>query len=468
MVRLHTTMILGSLLALPLTGCDSGEPSDEGNIEPRMGCGPECGVDNDGKNKPEKFNTGARNVHLERTVRFHPLQDNVDADNGRALFGVDETLTLEDPTDALFEGSSMAGTGPHEIESNGRTCFTCHRGSEENFGFPATPLSDTIALTDSLFTGIDADAGGDPDAMHNLDQLALIKYRINRFDPRAPVDSAVRQVFGWRKSPKLNNVALQQGFLNDLRGRNMFETARGAVFSHTQNSDDRFDDLFSVQDGSDMEAFLFTLFTDPVLADLRDPESAGYDDLVNNPFSTVEITTNAQFKGKKVFKKNCFACHNTPQTFSSLENIEPLGTGERTPDFPSWAPSVGKAYNIGVAEANMHGLRFTKFNGPGDYETITLPLAAENGDLVMHDVEFDIGLAATTARVDDIGRFKVPQLRDLANNAPFFHDNTAATIEDVIDYKCSPEYNASHDGQNFQIDLTAQEKANLAAFLYAL
>lgn len=476
MAHTNSTLIIGSLLALGLAACDdsAGAP-DAGDAELRGwggggGCNPwqTCGDDNDGKNKPEKKNTGARNMHLEATVRFPPLQPGADADTGRILFGLDETLTMEDTTGALFEGLSVAGNGPHEITSNGRTCFTCHRGQDENFGLPVPPLSDTIALTDTLFTGIDADAGGDPDAMFNLDQLGLVKYRVNRFDPRGDPDRPYRQVFGWRKSPKLLNAALQQGFLTDLRGRVMFETARGAVFSHTQNSDDRFDDLFPVENGNDMEAFIFSIFTDPQLEALRDDSDPAYDALVDDPFSTVPITTWAEKRGKKVFKRDCFACHNTPQVFSSLENVEPLGAGDRTPDFPSWAPSVGKAYNVGVSEANVHGLRFTKFVGPGDYEPIVLAMAAEDGEVVMHEVEFDIGLAMTTGRVDDIGRFKVPQLRDLANNAPYFHDNSAATIEEVVDYFCSDDYNDSHDGQHFQIDLTPQEKADLTAFLYAL
>jgi mono/diheme cytochrome c family protein len=455
-------LAIATSLVLGLPACDDGaDGPDDTDSEFRHG-----GGGHHGKLKPLKYNTNGANLHLERTVRFHPLQAGADPDNGRALFGVAADLVTEDASGALFEGFSAAAQ--QQITGNGRSCFTCHRGNNDQFGLPVPPLTDSIALNDPLFTGIDADAGGDPDAFDNLNERALVKYRVNRFDPRINSGHPFKDVFAWRKSPQLLNLGLNQGFLNDNRGRVMFETARGAVFSHTQDGDARFDDLFPVSDGNDMEAFMFSLFTDPTLAALRDPNDPMHDTLVDDPFYTVPITTNAQDKGRKVFEKKCFACHNTPQTFSALDNIEPLGNGERTPDFPGWAPAVSRTYNVGVAEANFHGLRFTRFDGPGQFSDIVIPLADEDGTLNEHVVETDLGLAMTTGRSADIGRFKVPQLRNLANNAPYMHDNSLETIEDVVDYFTSDEYNNSADGHLFQIHLSAQDRADLLEFLYIL
>src|SRR5262249_23595803 len=148
----------------------------------------------------------------------------------------------------------------------------CHRGVQATaLGLPPPPLSATIPLTDPLFTGLDADAQGDPDALHNLDQLGLVKYRPHRFNLTRSESDPFRKFFGWRKSIRLVNLAFSAGFLNDARGRTMFEVERGAVFSHTQASDGRFDDLFTVQDGNDLEAFQFGVLSDPRLAALRDP-----------------------------------------------------------------------------------------------------------------------------------------------------------------------------------------------------
>jgi hypothetical protein len=411
-------------------------------------------------------NTGSYNFHLEETVRFTPLQPGADPVRGRQLFGLAADMETEDKTDALFEGFSVAAN--KTIVSNERTCFTCHRGLSARLGLPVPPLSASVPLTDALFTGLDGDAQGDPDGMFNLDQLGLIKYRPHRFDPRRPQSDPFKQVFFWRKSIILLNVGLTNGLLNDARLRAMFETDRGAVFSHTQDEDDRFDDLFTVEDGADMEAFQFAQFTDPVLAALRDPNDSMFQTLVEDPFYTVHVETHAQKRGKKVFEKYCMTCHNTPNVFNNVSNLEAFGNGERLSNNPPFAPSVARTFNVGVSERNKHNLRFTRDLGGGLFAPVVLPLVENDGTTVSHTVNFDIGLAAVTARVDDIGRFKVPQLRGVKDNAPYFHDNSALTLEEVVDYFNSSYYNNSKDGSKFPIHLNANERADLIEFLLIL
>jgi cytochrome c peroxidase len=411
--------------------------------------------------------SGSYNLHLEDRVRFNAIQPGADAERGRALFGIAADLETEDKSGALFEGPSAAFGGV--VVSNQRTCFTCHRGLSTQLGFLPPPLSDSVPLTDALFTGIDGDAQGDPDGLANLDNHALIKYRPGRFNLQRPQSDPFRRVFFWRKSIKLVNTAFGHGFLNDGRMRVMLETDRGAVFSHTQDSDERFDDLFSPQQGADLEAFQFTVnMSDPALAALRDPNDPMFQTLVNDPFYTVAATTPAQKRGQKVFEKSCMTCHNTPNVFSNLANVEPVGNGERTAVFPAFGPNVGRNFNVGVSERNKHGLRFTADNGDGTFETVVLPLANEDGSTNMHTVTFDVGLAATTARSEDIGRFKVPQLRRLKDLAPYFHDNSADTIEEVVDYFNSDHYNHSKDGKRFPIHLNANKRADLIEFLNIL
>ncbi len=412
-------------------------------------------------------NSGSYNLHLEESVRFNPLQPGSDAVRGRALFGLAANSdTTEDKSQALFEGPSVPYGGV--VTSNQRTCFTCHRGSDVGFGLPLPPLSATIDPSDALFTGIEADAQGDPDAMHNLDQLGLVKYRPNRFNPTRSQDDPFRRVFFWRKSPRLVNLAFSNGFLNDARGRVMFETDRGAVFSHTQSSDQRFDDLFTQQDANDLEAFQFGLLSDPVLAALRNPADPMFSKLVNDPFYTVPISTAAERRGKKVFERYCMNCHNTPNVFNNLSNIEPLGNGETDIANPVFGPSVARTFNVGVAEQNKHGLRFSHHLGGGQFEPIVIPLVREDGTIVAHTVTTDIGLAATTGRMDDIGRFKVPQLRGVKDAAPYFHDNSATTLAEVVDFFNGDAYNKSRDGRRYPIHLTPAQRADLLAFLEIL
>jgi cytochrome c peroxidase len=70
----------------------------------------------------------------------------------------------------------------------------------------------------------------------------------------------------------------------------------------------------------------------------------------------------------------------------------------------------------------------------------------------------DPGRALITGRWKDIARFKGPVLRGLASRGPYFHNGSARTLRDVVSF-----YDA-----RFAMQLTEQEKADLAAFLAAL
>jgi hypothetical protein len=68
------------------------------------------------------------------------------------------------------------------------------------------------------------------------------------------------------------------------------------------------------------------------------------------------------------------------------------------------------------------------------------------------------GRALITGKCKDIGRFKGPILRGLAARAPYFHNGSAATLHDVVDF---------YD-QRFAIGLTHKQKTDFVNFLNAL
>ncbi len=70
----------------------------------------------------------------------------------------------------------------------------------------------------------------------------------------------------------------------------------------------------------------------------------------------------------------------------------------------------------------------------------------------------DPGKALITGKCADIGKVKSAQLRGLAARAPYFHDGSAATLQDVVNF-----YN-----KRFNINFTAQEEADLVNFLRTL
>jgi hypothetical protein len=128
--------------------------------------------------------------------------------------------------------------------------------------------------------------------------------------------------------------------------------------------------------------------------------------------------------GQTTITGTCTTCHNTPNV------------GNHSSSLP---------INIGIGDASRR--------------TADMPLYTlrrnSNGQTVQTT---DPGRALITGKWADIGKFKGPILRGLQLRPPFFHDGSAATLQDVINF-----YNT-----RFAMGLTTQEQSDLLAFLQAL
>ncbi len=93
----------------------------------------------------------------------------------------------------------------------------------------------------------------------------------------------------------------------------------------------------------------------------------------------------------------------------------------------------------------------------------------------------DAGLYITTGNKSDNGKFKVPGLRNIAFTAPYYHDGSALTLEEVIDNYSRGGRLINNginkgDGKNNNLKsqlingftLTLQQRKALISFLYAL
>ena len=81
----------------------------------------------------------------------------------------------------------------------------------------------------------------------------------------------------------------------------------------------------------------------------------------------------------------------------------------------------------------------------------------------------DLGRGQITGRNRDRGRFKTPTLREVARTAPYMHDGSLATLQDVIDfYDDGGRKNPHRDPELRPLRLTKGEKTELAAFLKSL
>lgn len=82
----------------------------------------------------------------------------------------------------------------------------------------------------------------------------------------------------------------------------------------------------------------------------------------------------------------------------------------------------------------------------------------------------DLGRESVTGQPADRHAFKTPGLRDVSRSAPYMHDGSLATLEDVVEFynRGGPREAAGLDPLLKPLELTPREKAGLVEFLKAL
>jgi cytochrome c peroxidase len=151
-------------------------------------------------------------------------------------------------------------------------------------------------------------------------------------------------------------------------------------------------------------------------------------------------------RGLKLFvgEGRCFLCHTGP----SFSNGEFADIGR--PFFTKTGVDPGRW-------GGLQKLLNSPFNRLGGYSDADLDDASATKHVVQEPRHY--------------GEFKVPSLRGLSRTAPYFHDGSAATIEDAVRHYSSIDENRLHaDGAQVlrPLKLTPQQLADLAAFLRTL
>jgi len=81
----------------------------------------------------------------------------------------------------------------------------------------------------------------------------------------------------------------------------------------------------------------------------------------------------------------------------------------------------------------------------------------------------ELGRFNVTHVMTDIGKFKTPTLRNISLTAPYMHDGSMKTLEEVIDYyDKGGDHNKYIDAAIFPLHFTDQEKTDLLEFMKAL
>ena len=161
--------------------------------------------------------------------------------------------------------------------------------------------------------------------------------------------------------------------------------------------------------------------------------------------------------------------HATPDR-RAIARGERLFTGK-----PIAISGVGGLNDV-LGQAVIQGTCTTCRNAPNvGNHTLTMPLdvgisaaSRRTPDLPLYTLRnnatgatvqtTDPGKALLSGRWADIGKFKGPVLRGLAARAPYFHNGSAASLRDVVDF---------YDTR-FTIGLSPREKSDLVAFMRSL
>jgi cytochrome c peroxidase len=209
-----------------------------------------------------------------------------------------------------------------------------------------------------------------------------------------------------------NGPNRQGGYQHDARFGTLQEQARGALFAHAQVSVEPPARMLD-----DLAAFQQTLFSSPGVELLSAAILSG-----STPFPDPDPELNElEQQGKVVFNRACAQCHggtlhpsgSTPETtfVRPLVRYHNIQTACPRPTTDGYAPCPERLAR------NARTYRITLANGNFQFVTTSDP-----------------GRLLLTGQPADLGVMDVTQLRGISRTAPYFHNNSAATLEEVLDH----------------------------------
>ena len=333
---------------------------------------------------------------------------------------------------------------------NGRTCLTCHSAET---GTVSPEDARERFLCDSqdplfLFDGSD-DRQGNGVYRILKDATILVEIPLPENVSLAD-DPTARSVILARGIPTtLNTPALDPVLMLDGRQPNLTSQALGAIHDHFQNTEEPDEkDLRRIAEFQLTSRFFSSpelrRFADGGPAPILPPggaesEKRGRRFFEDTPFDPV---TKAGL---------CAGCHSGPMLNQTNQFLPfPVAPGSRF-------------QNVFVSEFNAAGNRVRDFIFKNPDGTTTVVKSPDPGRaLITGD--------ARSANFDSVNAFKIPSLRGIRSTAPYFHDNSAKTLEDVVrhyDRFFATVGGLPTNGQP-PFFLTAQEQADIVAYLKLL
>lgn len=368
----------------------------------------------------------------------------------------------EGPCDAVARGRKAFNDGKlKDLGGNGRSCADCHMPSDSFQLSPASARARFDALQakrehnknadDPLFRPVDADDfrinGENAIDFSNLVENGLIRVtmplplNVKLLDPATGQPTDDTSVDLWRAVMPVFNVAItgpdsvlpiwppgaprtpimgqdpngpnrQGGYQHDARFGTLQEQARGALIDHAQVSVEPPARMLD-----DLAAFQQTLFSSPGVELLAGAILSG-----STVFPDPDPELNeVEQQGKVIFNRACAQCHggtlhpsgSTPETAfpRPLARYHNIQTACPHPATDGYLPCPDRLAR------NARRYRITLANGTFQFVTTSDP-----------------GRLLLTGQPADLGVMDVTQLRGISKTAPYFHNNSAATLEEMLDH----------------------------------
>jgi len=344
----------------------------------------------------------------------------------------------------LFEKETFGG--------NGRTCATCHGKQTGKFSIEEAQARFVKDPNEPLFRAIDSD-DGDGNSYSRLLTTGTIRVDVPlATNVKLVANPSATHVTLFRGTPTTKNVTtLQQFLMFDGResSANLPRQAIGAIHQHTENRVEP--TLEQLERIAEFERTDERFFSSKGLK--RFAEGGPAPKLPRG-------RTASERRGREFMNANrqCGVCHSGPMLDTSTEFETRLGAG-------SQIAGIGAGLLLGPPEEafDVEGNFVIHPNNPNPNQAfeITLP---DGSSLV--GVFPDLGRAAITGNPDQIIDFKIQTLWGIKDTAPYFHDNSARTLEEVVDHY-QRFFQFVGDPAAF-VPITDQDKADIVAYLKLL
>ncbi len=246
-----------------------------------------------------------------------------------------------------------------------------------------------------------------------------------------------------------NGAAVATG-VRDQKGGRSSPTIINRLFSTEQFWDGR---------AKDLEDQALGPIANPIEMDLPLPEAmerlrgiAGYKPLFTAAFGDDTVSEERVAKAIASFERTVVSGNSPFDRFQSGDKSAISESAAR-----GW--EIFRDNNKGRCSICHAGFNFT------DEKYHNLGVGADKPDFTKDHA----GRGAITGNAKEIGAYKTPTLRNIADTAPYMHDGSEATLEAVVEfYVKGGNPNDTLDPEMKKLELTDQEKKDLVEFMKAL